>query len=265
MNINSMKIQNDQIIVMLLGAIIIVGIAAYFVLGVRTEGPVVVNTTDPVSFRIVYDQSCVKCPSANPVVNSFKYNGVNVAEWISYHYNATEGAQLIETYGIKQVPAIVISENVMNYNYSKESIGSLNMTPVEGHYVIYLNPPFRNISSNVLSGVVDIYLINDSTCAECYDPLLHVNLLEQEFKVTFGDILVFDVNYPLGEEFVDRYNLTFVPGYVMTGEAKHYPKLMRVWPSVGTIEPNGYFVFRNFSTVMLPYRNLSSGEIIEPA
>ena len=250
-----MKKDDNITVAIILCAVIVIAIAAYFIFH---------PASDSVTVIVIQDQSCLKCPPTNPVVSSLKDNNVTISSWNIYDYNSTEGRSAIEKYGLEKAPAIIVSANVMNYDFPKQLFAGVNLTAVNGSYVFYLNPPFRDILQDKIVGLVDIYYIIDSTCSSCYNYTIHGNVLAQDFKVVFGSALYFDVNFPLGEEFVYRYNITSVPTYVLTTDAKYYPRLTQIWPSIGTVESNGYYVFRNVTQVGLTYKNLTSGKIVTP-
>lgn len=248
------KRDSNAVVGVILGIIIIVAVAAYFVLH-QADAPAATVTV-----TVIEDQSCLKCQSTNPVVNSLKNNDVPVSSWNIYNYNSSEGKMLIEKYDIERAPAIIISSNLMDYEFPKQLFNASNLLMSDDSYIFYLNPPFRNLSADRIDGLVDIYYVIDSTCKDCYNFTIHGDELAQNFKVVFGSALYFDVSFPIGEQFADRYNITAVPTYVLTADAKNYPRLTQVWPSVGTIEDNGYYVFRNVSQAGT-YKNLTSGKI----
>jgi len=60
-----------------------------------------------------------------------------------------------------------------------------------------------------------------------------------------------------------KYNITKVPALLVSPDAKYYQNLNTAWAEVGTIAPDGWYIFRS-TEVMGIYKNLLTGQIVNP-
>ncbi len=219
-----------------------------------------------VTLTRLVDSSCDQCSSVDPIINSFKQAGAVFISDRTVEYTSDEGNALINTYGVKEIPAVVISKDITDYPQIAEIWPRLNVTEKNGFYALHvLQPPYRNLSANKIVGLVDVIYLNDSSCGNCYNVLVHKIILGTNFGVSLVNETVVDVNSTQGKELVSRYNITVVPVFIMSPEAKYYSGLMQVWLSVGTTESNSWYVFRNVDAIGGIYKNLTSGKVVVPA
>src|SRR3989344_1633203 len=115
-----------------------------------------------VSITNVIDSSCEKCLGLTGVSSALKNKGVFVKDEKFIEYNSKEGQDLIKKFGIKQVPAVLISKEIDYYGDVKEALLQAGANEKENYYAIHsTSPPYRDISKNEIVGLVDvIYLIN---------------------------------------------------------------------------------------------------------
>ncbi|MBI4174719.1 MAG: hypothetical protein HY517_03665, partial [Candidatus Aenigmarchaeota archaeon] len=218
-----------------------------------------------VNLTRIHDTSCAQCSSIEPIINSLKQAGVVVKNERTVEYNSAEGQQLISAFGVKEIPATVISKEVLDYPAVAEIWSQLNATEKNGSYALHvLQPPYRSLPENRIVGLVDVIYLNDSSCTNCYNVLIHREILGTNFGIYLANETVVDLNSTAGKSVLSRYNITVVPTFVMSPDAKYYTGLNQVWPSVGTVD-SGWYVFRNVTVIGGIYKDLSTGKTIVPA
>lgn len=219
-----------------------------------------------VNITRLLDTSCAQCSSVEPIINSFGQSGAVIKNDVNVEYNSPQGAQLISRFGVREIPAIIISRDILDYPAIAAIWPQLNATEKNGFYALHvLQPPYRDLQQNRIVGLVDVIYLNDSSCTNCYNVLVHEQILRFSFGIFLVNETVVDINSTDGRGLISRYNITAVPTFVMSPEAKFYTSLVQVWPSVGTKEANEWYVFRNVSVLGAPYKNLDTGKVIVPA
>lgn len=218
-----------------------------------------------VNITRLLDTSCAQCSSVEPIINSFRQAGAVIAGDVNIEYNSPRGAELISRFGVREIPAVIISRDILDYQSIAEIWPRLNATEKNDSYALHvLQPPYRDLAENRVVGLVDVIYVNDSSCTNCYNVLVHEQILGASFGLFLANGTVADVNSADGQALVKKYNITLVPTFVMSPDARYYSGLMQVWPSVGT-EENTWYVFRNVSVIGGIYKNLETGKVIVPA
>lgn len=244
-------------------------------IGVVNNGAVVIEAQPPyysvkdstvvglVTLIRVFDSSCKLCTDVESLVKTFESSGVVIASDTSVEYNSADGKALISTYGLSNVPAVIVSKNILEYPAMARIWPQLNATEKNNNYALHLSrPPYRDLAANRTVGLVDMIYLNDSTCSECYDVMIHKQIVAGSFGVVLVNETLFDINSVEGKALVSKYNIKSVPTFILSPDAKYYVSLMQVWPSVGTQESNGWYVFRNITQMQSNYKDLATGNIV---
>lgn len=214
----------------------------------------------------ILDTSCAQCSSIDVIVNSFGQAGVAIKNDVNLEYNSPQGARLISDMGITRVPSIVVSGDILEYTSIAAIWPQLNATEKNGAYALHvLQAPYRDLALNRVVGLVDVIYLNDSSCSNCYNVHIHKQILSGNFGLFLLNETVVDINSTAGKAIVSRYNITLVPAFVMSPDAKYYEGMMQVWPSVGTQESDGWYAFRNVTVLGGIYKNLGTGKTVVPA
>ena len=53
-----------------------------------------------------------------------------------------------------------------------------------------------------------------------------------------------------------------MPTIILTGDADKYPSMTGVWPTVGTVEDDGAYIFRKVEVLRQTYKDLTTGEVV---
>jgi len=209
----------------------------------------------------IIDSSCEKCRSLSSIPLSFSEAGVSIKDWKKVEYNSAEGRGLVSKFGIKEVPAVLISAEINYYEDIKQSLIQLDLEEKQGFYSLHSTiPPYRDLSQNKIIGLVDLIMLTDTSCEICYDINVNKQIL-RGLGVVIESENDYDIGSSKGKELISKYNIQKVPIIILSPEAKYYESFINAWNQVGGVESDGWFVMRKpegLGTV----KDLSLGQII---
>ncbi len=195
-------------------------------------------------FEIV-DSSCKECVKLSSIPLSFAKLGVLISDWKKIEYNSNEGKKLINKFGIKEIPSVLISTEINYYKDLRDSLSKLGLNEKQGFYILHATqPPYRDLSKNKITGLVNLIMLTDKSCASCYNVSINKQILNR-FGMVIQDEKTYDVSSPKGKLFVSKYDIQKVPIIILSSEAGKYDSFVRVWKSVGSVESDGWFVMRS--------------------
>lgn len=234
--------------------------------GRKVDDKIIVESTPPyidaqtnsmvgrVSVTRLIDSSCSYCLSTDNVVNSIKQFGVKITEDKTFEYTSDEAKILISKYGVKEVPVLIISKDIVEYESIMQVWSQLDVVEKDGFYVLHSNPPYRNLSSGKIEGLVSLVMLTDNSCSDCYDVTVHKQIV-QGLGVKIVNESTYDINSTKGREFLSKYNITNVPTILVSPDTWVYADFTVIWKTVGTVESDGWYVFRK-TEQMGKYRNV---------
>lgn len=229
--------------------------------GINAAAETVVENLAEVKATIVFDSSCSVCFDMSAIVDSMKSAGVNISDVKSVAYGTEEASMIISSKNITRLPALMLSSGISAYPQVLAAIKGMNATLYGSEYVLPpFQPPFVDLASGKVSGVLDIIRIVDGSCSGCYNVSAHDGVLRR-FGIAMGDDKTYDVNSSKGKAVVSKYNITLVPTIALSPDASLYSILRSVWTQVGSVESDGWYVFRDVKQ-MGTHRNLITKETI---
>lgn len=197
-----------------------------------------------VSIIEIVDSSCKECISLSPVSDTLGKAGVSISNWKKVEYNSAEGIDTINKFGIKKVPSLLISNDINYYEDVKQLLVQLNLVEKQGFYSLHPTvPPYRDLTKNSIVGLVDLIMLVDDSCKECYNIEINKQILLR-FGVKIKSEKTYDINSKEGKQLISNYNIQKVPIIIVSPEAEEYEALVSAWKSVGTIENDKWFVMR---------------------
>jgi len=217
-----------------------------------------------VTFTAITDSTCADCSKVDDMITSFGTAGIVFSENTTLDYSAKEAKTLVSKYNITKLPVIIFSDDLGVYSIINSSWKNLGTIASDGAYVLTeTTPPFKNISTGKVQGIVNVTYLVDGSCTACYNVSMHRDILINSFRLTFDTENTYDINSTQGKALVSKYNITKVPTFIVSPDGKYYNGLMQVWPTVGTNETDGWFVFRDMSAIGgATYKDLATGEIV---
>ncbi len=221
-----------------------------------------------VDFVSLIASNCTQCFNVSLLVSQLAGKpplglGVAVSSERLVDYSSDEGKRLISAYNISSVPSLIASSDLKEYQQVAALWPRVGSFESDGSLVLRATtPPFVNLSTGKIEGLVELVYLKDSSCSACYDVKLHKQVLEQMGVFVSNETEV-EVNSTRGKNLTEAYNVTLVPTVLLSPEASVYGALKQVWEQVGSIESDGWFVFRNMNALQNPvYKNLETGEVI---
>lgn len=217
-----------------------------------------------VSATIISADSCAQCSNISLILPTLKANGVVISSEKSYDYTSGEGKALLKAYNITKVPAIIFSKDLAAYPTITKAWERIGTVEKDGSYMLRTSaPPYIDVSSGALLGLVSVTYVADKSCTECYNVSLHKSALSS-FGILPASETTYDIDSPEGKALISKYNISRVPTIVLSSEVSAYSQLSSVWNQVGSIEKDGTYVFRA-AELMGAYKDLLSNKIIAPA
>ncbi|MEM4282284.1 MAG: hypothetical protein QXU88_00120 [Candidatus Woesearchaeota archaeon] len=211
---------------------------------------------------MLVDNTCKFCQDPAVAVENLNKSKVSLSEVRKLDYKSSEASDLIKKLGIKKVPALLISQDIDFYPIA-QNLKQAGLKVVAGFYVVEGQPPYVEVESGKLRGLVKLTLLNDSSCSECYDVGIHRQVLER-LGIYLSEEKTFDILSKEGKELLNAYNITKVPTILLTGDLAAYEGFSNLWLQVGSIEPDGTHIFREMSALSgIFYKDLSSGKIVK--
>ncbi|MBI2543274.1 MAG: hypothetical protein HYW24_03750 [Candidatus Aenigmarchaeota archaeon] len=202
---------------------------------------------------------CENCYDMNNVVSFIKRQNVNIIQERILQYSDKEAQELMSENDIDSLPALIVTGETF-----KESISSLwdalGVQSDNGVVVVSGYPPYYSLDEQKVVGLVEVIRLIDNSCAECYDVETHMQILPR-FGVYVDKSLTYDISSGKGKELIQKYNITKVPTTILSPDADVYSSLTQIWDQVGTVEDDGWYVFRAVEQ-MGTYKDLAGNKIV---
>ncbi len=218
-----------------------------------------------VTVTYLLDSSCTQCLDPKYTVDALKKAGVQVADQKELTWNSREGQNLITQYKITKVPTFILSPEISVYADITASINKLGTFESNRTFIarnVYL--PYRDLDKGQILGLVDLIYLTDSSCPDCYkSEEVHKTILTRGFGMGMQSERTVDRNSAEGQNIIAQYKITQVPTVLLSPEADQYVNLKSQWPSVGTVEADGWYIFRQLNRLgPVVYNDLIKNQII---
>jgi hypothetical protein len=224
---------------------------------------------------LLEEKSCTNCFNLSQVMDQLKQAGIKMSSETRVDSKSDEGKQLISQYKIEKLPTIIFNKDALEYDVIKQVWSQVGSEESDGKLVLRLvSPPYFNVSTSKTEGLVDLTIITDSTCKECFNASALKDLFAQSFSMVFAKTEIVDVSSGNGKTLTGKYKMELIPAVILSKEASAYPNIGQAWGQVGTMEQDGSFVFRNVPLLKdyfdqqgqsFSYKNITSGEILPKA
>ncbi len=213
----------------------------------------------------ILDKTCTDCFNVSQIVTQLKQVGVFFEELDVVDASDEKGKELIEKYKIEKLPTLVFDKEILNYPMVKTVWANVGSEEEDGSLVLrFLNPPYKDLTTGEIEGLVHLLYLTDKSCTECYNYTAHKVILEQMFSVQVASEDAVDISDPEGQLLVKTYNIDSVPTVIVSKNAAIYPEFDNMWLQVGTKEVDGNYVFRKVAQLgPVTFRNLTSNKIVK--
>lgn len=212
-----------------------------------------------VSLTILKDSSCKECSdtSLESIEKIIKIVNKTIIE-----ISSAEGQEYRTRYNITKLPTLIFSKELGDYDYAygiNQNWAKIGTIEDDGSYISrIISPPYKDLEKDKIIGITDLILLKDSSCETCYDVNVHKEILKK-YGLVFGSEKTIDISSNEGKEIINKYNLNLVPTFILSKDASAYSILMEIWPSIGTIEDDGSYVFRLVENMGV-YKNIKTNE-----
>lgn len=216
---------------------------------------------------ILTDPTCTQCTDPKLTVEAYKKAGVKITDEKEVLWNSAEGQKIISQYKVTKLPTFLLSSDIDYYEDVKANWARIGTVENDKTYVARnLFLPYRDVDKGQILGLVDLIYLTDSTCNDCYDAQkVQRPILTEAFGLGLSSERTIDVNSAEGQGLVNQYKVTKVPTILLSSDADQYINLKNAWKSVGTVETDGRYVFREMNQIgSVTYKDLASNQVIRP-
>lgn len=191
--------------------------------------------------------NCKDCFDITNAINAIKSGNVNVTEEIELKLE--DAKELISKYNIDKLPAFIIKAD----NISKLSNNGFEIV---NDALVFKNikAPYYNIKNSQVEGLVDVQIIREESCKECFD-LSFLKTQMERAGVKINSLLTLDAND--AKEIIQKYNINRLPTMLVSKELSAYD-IAKAWLNVGIVNPDGSFLLTKTSP---PYYDLNDNKI----
>lgn len=218
-----------------------------------------------VSLYILKDTACEKCNDLSLLINQIKAAGIKIAEEKTMSTSSDDGKELATKYNIDFVPTIILSKDASAYAIMQQAWPQIGSRETDGSYVLrVVSPPFINLTTAKLRGLIDITYLIDKTCTECYNVSQHRLILAnpQGFAMKLDEEETYDIADAKGKELIAKYSITQVPTIILSNEVSVYPSSLAL-KEFFSVENDGSYIFRQINVVGT-YKDLAANQVVVP-
>lgn len=205
---------------------------------------------------------CELCFDASRIVQALKTQPVAITQERTIAYPSEQADELIAKHALTTLPAVIISGET-----SKENIASVlaPQTRASEDALVWTNtpPPYVDLKDGTTKGVVSVILLTNEACDACYDAQNHPKILTQSFGMSLANTETVDIASARGAKLRGTYGITAVPTAIVSQDAAAYPSFVNAWKSVGSVEEDGSFVFRDLAALGA-YYDLTTRSVVTP-
>jgi len=242
----------------------------------KREGDLVYDQTPPPYFDVadekvkgvisvtkITNSDCADCFDIEMLMKNLEMFGLAVSDEKTVAHDSEEGKELIEKYEITKVPTLIFSSDAAEYDQITQAWPEIGTTEDDGMMVLRtVNPPYFDLESDSVKGVVDITHLTDESCGPCVDTAVFKDMFEQQLAMKFSNEKKVDISSEEGKKLVEDLDIKLVPTIVMSSDAEEYPGITNVWDQIGTIVDGKYVLTKIDSVPGIVYKDLEKDEII---
>lgn len=210
--------------------------------------------------------NCQGCFNVDDAVAGFKKLNITVGEEKVLTVDSEEAGALIKQFGIKKVPTYLVTGEVTKKTI--ENFVKSNGEIKDDTFIFTkVAPVFIDTDNKQILGLVDLVYLTDSSCGDCYKVQdVQKPILIKGYGASLRSEQTLDASSPEGKRLIAQYNIVKVPTILLSPEADRYSKLKNVWKSVGTVESDGWYVFREIQQLRgAIYKDLATNQIVGKA
>ncbi len=223
-------------------------------IAVKEEAAVPLN----IELTVITVSGCDDCFDITPIIDAVRGLHVKITLQNELQSDSMEAQMLIDTYSIKKLPAIILTGELSKKEDVAIDLETL-FEKVSDTTLLFeaLNPPYLDVASKEIVGRVHVTALTAPDCEECKDISSMVTALKK--VMTIADVKEVVIGSSEAEKIIAKYDLKFVPTYVISADAGLYNGFAQIWEAYGTQEDDGSFVLRQG---LPPYIDSTTGEVL---
>jgi hypothetical protein len=209
------------------------------------------------------DPSCTNClDPLRTIEMSQLLSAIKLVSFRRVDVNSTEGQELIRKYFIDFAPALIFSAEIADYN--KDLFSYLGSFSPNGSFIVRKKyPPYKDLPSGEVRGLLSLAIIEVSNCWACKDAKDMLNFLNTKLGLSFANLTVYDANTFIAQEFIKNYSIQYLPAAIVTGDTKSYELFKETWPKIGKVFVDGSYVLDGYPWLGAGYYyDLNTGEVV---
>ncbi|MFA5796452.1 MAG: hypothetical protein WC916_00255 [Candidatus Woesearchaeota archaeon] len=197
---------------------------------------------------------CTICSDITPVVSELSaLKSINIVDRQEIQPDSAQAKELIRTYAINALPAIIITGEINKTSVLKTALsGALR----EKNGALLFDspaPPFINLLTNKIVGSVKVTIVETVGCIACQN--LSIMLFQlKKAGIYFEDVTLLDYESAKAKTLVNTYSITKLPAAILSADLEAYPSITATWSQIGTLEKDGSYIIRE---VPAPYYDLT--------
>jgi hypothetical protein len=228
------------------------------------------NITPPaktkVNITLIEEARCPQCESTSLLLDQIKaflpQAGLEIDTVSTLKSSDTGAKQLISKYSIKKLPSMIVSKEAgtdPSFEQGWSNVGGVKES--DGAFVYKeVYPPYFDLDTESIIGFVEVIEIT-ADCLDCYNTSSFVDYLESEnVGMHFTNKTNYAANSSEAEILMKKYNITKLPAFFLSGQASAYPPINITWTQYGSIESDGWYVYRG---TIPPYMDLEKNSSIQ--
>ncbi len=220
-----------------------------------------------IRFTLITSKTCTDCFDLNLLVDSLKNSPnspVKVTGVDTLDSSDAKAQALITKYKITKVPALIAAGSIDKNSTLKDFFTKLGTIENNVFVLRQVIPPYVDVASGQVKGVLSLTYLSDTACKECYDVKLHENAL-QALGMYIKDQKTVDVSSDEGKTLLKNYKITLVPTILIKGDTSEYPNFDQVWATVGKVDATDGTKILTDVSVMGNYFDLAKNKLVKPA
>ncbi len=169
----------------------------------------------------VIDSTCADCFDIVPFIENIKKLNVNIINESEFQRDTEQAKELIEKYKIEKIPTFIIKGELEKDASLAElwtKIGEIK----NGNFVFNkVMPPYVSAETGEIRGKVNLTVISDKGCKDCFSASFYENLPKQ-LGLSITETNRVEYRTPEGRALVRNNNIKSIPTIIIQGDLGAY-------------------------------------------
>lgn len=208
---------------------------------------------------VITDENCDVCNDFGTFIQNLQQSGIVFSDINYFDYKNEEAKEFINNFNIETIPVLFLSEDIDVYSVGQQL--SQQLEKEKRYYFIESPAPYTEVDTGKTRGLVNLIMITNNSCQECYDVSVNKQILAG-LGVVIDEENTLDITSSKGKQLIERYDIEKVPMILLSPEAEVYDSFVQAWNQVGSVEKDGWFVMRTPEVVGV-VKDLTTGKLID--